>query len=79
MMRSRAQALRHMEALSLLPNYSWTVLVLLLTQELSCHPPGTNKEERDEGEDSGLTKAPVHHPNSPPSNRSVSSIRLLSK
>lgn len=73
-MRARVQSVGHMESLSLLPTSSWTVLVPLVTQELSYHPPGTDEKQRDEGGVTGLTAAPVHYPKSPPSNTSVLSI-----
>ena len=73
-MRATAQSVGHMEVMSLLPTSSWTVLVPLLTLELSYHPPGADEEWRDEGGDTGLTAAPVHLPKSPPSNTSVLSL-----
>lgn len=48
-MRARAESVGHMEVLSLLPTSSWTVLVPLVTQELSYHPPGTDEEQREDG------------------------------
>ena len=47
-LRAKAQSVGHMEVLSLLPSSSWTVLVPLVIQELSYHPPGADEERRDE-------------------------------
>lgn len=78
-LRARPQSVGHMEVLSLLPVSSWTVLVSLVTQELSNHPHGSDEKWRDEEGVAHLTAAPVHQAKFLPTNTSVQSISCRSK
>lgn len=78
-LRARPQSVGHMEVLSLLPVSSWTVLVSLVTQELSYHPHGSDEKWRDEEGVTHLTVAPVHQAKFLPTNTSVLSISCKSK
>lgn len=68
-----------MEALSLLPFSSWTVLVSLVTQELNYHPHGSDGKWRDEEGVTRLTVAPVHQAKFLPTNTSALSISCKSQ
>lgn len=78
-LRARPQSVGHMEVLPLLPVSSWTVLVSLVTQELSYHPRGSDEKWRDEEGVTHLTVAPVHQAKFLPTNTSVLSISCKSK
>lgn len=58
-MRGKTESVGQMEVLSLLPTSSWTVLVSLISQNLSYHPPGAEEELRSECSSCSLRKVPV--------------------